>query len=78
MTMTHRPEPRPVPGLCARNSYGARKAKRHAQAEANRIGRRVYLQLDEDKSFGTYPLVTVDFLMLPNHPFFTYYPEAQP
>lgn len=58
--------------------YGRRKAKQHAQAEANRLGRKVLLQFD------TYPArdgelwasVACGWLPCRNAPFFTYYPEV--
>jgi hypothetical protein len=68
-----RPEPRGIAVNPTR--YGTRKAKIHAQSEANRLHRLVYLQLDSSLTLGTYALVTVDTIYLPNHPFFTYYPE---
>lgn len=53
--------------------YGTRKAKLHAQSEANRIGRRVYLQFDYE---GTFAICTRDRISLPNAPFFTFYPRT--
>lgn len=58
--------------------YGRTKAKRHAQSEANRLGRRVHLQLEP--VYGTDGKLEVhvrtDRPYLMGAPFHTFYPET--
>lgn len=61
-----------VPG----STYGKRKARKHAQAEANRTGKRTFLQFEEHAS-GLCAHLTHGRLALLNAPFLTYYPQAQ-
>jgi hypothetical protein len=60
-------------------AYGRRKAKNAAQAEANRLGRKVYLQL---VGLSTWPArellasITVDRVAYMGLRWFTYYPAV--
>lgn len=56
--------------------YGIRKAKLHAQAEANRVGRRVYLQFDTPNFGRMSALVSRNHILFMNAPFWTYYPKG--
>lgn len=56
--------------------YGKRKAKEHAQAEADRTGKRTYMQLDIGRGVGRLTAIcTHGPPLLLGAPFYTFYPK---